>query len=104
MEIHGFPCSKNLGKTNKNRTENLGIQKMLKFKFMHFLESLDSRGNGKCNRGTVRNSYHETKHVEKWKKNSRGMEENNENVRNHNFQKVVISQVRLALEKMTFEK
>ena len=37
-------------------------------------------------------------------KNSRGMEENNENVRNRNFQKVVISQVRLALENMTFEK
>ena len=32
------------------------------------------------------------------------MEEKNENVRNHHFQKVVISQVRLALEKMTFEK
>ena len=32
------------------------------------------------------------------------MEEKNEDVRNHHFQKVVISQVRLALEKMTFEK
>ena len=47
MEIHGFPRSKNLGKTNKNGTENLGIQEMLKFRFMYFLESRYSGGNGK---------------------------------------------------------
>ena len=38
MEIHGVPCSKNLGKTNKNRMEIMEIQEMLKFKFMYFLE------------------------------------------------------------------
>ena len=42
MENHGLPCSKNLGKTNKNRMEIMEIQEMLKFKFMHFLESLCS--------------------------------------------------------------
>ena len=36
MEIHGVPCSKNLGKTNKNRMEIMEIQEMLKFKFMYF--------------------------------------------------------------------
>ena len=80
------------------------IQEMFRFQFMYFLEGPCSGGNGKCNRGTVRKSYQVSKHVDKWKKNSRGMEENNENVRNHYFQKAVISQVRLALEKMTFEK
>ena len=80
------------------------IQEMLKCKFMYFLEGPCSGGNGKCNRGTVRKSYQVAKHVDKWKNDSRIMEENNENVRNHHFQKMMISQVRLALEKMTFEK
>ena len=46
---------------------NLEIQRMLEFEFMYSLESRDSGGNGKCNRGTVRKSYHESKHVDKWK-------------------------------------
>jgi len=65
MENHGLPCSKNLGKTNKDRVEIMEIQEILKFQFMYFLEGPCSGGNGKCNRGTVRKSYQVSKHVDK---------------------------------------
>ena len=56
MEIHGFPRSKNLGKTNKIERKP-GNSKIIEFKFVHFLESRDSGGNGKGNRGAGRRSY-----------------------------------------------
>ena len=90
--------------TNKNWTENLEIEKTLEIKFMHFLESRDSGGDGKWNRGAVRKSYQVWKRIENSKSHSEENWRPQWNYKNDHFQKTYFFEVRLVLKKSTFQK